>query len=386
MPKRIVSALLLVSLSLALCLPARGAEPELELESPSAILMDAATGTVLFEQDADTPMEPASVTKVMTLLLVMEALDRGEISMDDRVVASEAAAAKGGSQVYLEPGEEMSMDEMLKSVVVASANDCATALAEHLAGSEAAFVERMNRRAEELGMTNTHFVNCTGLCDEAQAKEHRTTARDIALMSRALLTHDRIRSYTTIWMDTIRDGTFGLSNTNKLVRFYPDTTGLKTGYTSSAGYCMSASAEREGMELIAAVMHCGSSTDRFESAKALLEYGFSNFTLVDPAGEEEIPPTAVELGQEMWVQAVPMSAEPLLMERSAAGSIRREIQVQPSVAAPVEPGQTLGTLQIYSGESLLAEVPLTAQAGVERLGWTEVTKRFLKILWMGRDS
>jgi D-alanyl-D-alanine carboxypeptidase (penicillin-binding protein 5/6) len=244
----------------------------------------------------------------------------------------------------------------------------------------------MNRRAEELGMTGTHFANCTGLDDEAGSDVHYTTARDIAVMSRELLSHPEIRQFTTIWMDTIRDGTFGLSNTNKLVRFYPDTTGLKTGYTSSAGYCMSASAEREGMELIATVMHCSSSTDRFESAKALLEYGFSNFTLVDPAGEEEIPPTAVELGQEMWVQAVPMSAEPLLMERSAAGSIRREIQVQPSVAAPVEPGQTLGTLRIYSGESLLAEVPLTAQAGVERLGWTEVTKRFLKILWMGRDS
>ena len=375
----------LIALFLAACLGGSClAAPE--VAAPSCLLMERSTGTVLYEKEADRQLAPASVTKIMTLLLVMEAIERGQLRWDGLVTASAHAAEKGGSQVFLEENEQMTVRDMVKCVTVSSANDCAAALAEAVAGSESAFVEQMNRRAEELGMTGTHFANCTGLDDEAGADVHYTTARDIAVMSRELLSHPEIRQFTTIWMDTIRDGTFGLSNTNKLVRFYPDTTGLKTGYTSSAGYCMSASAEREGMELIAAVMHCGSSTDRFESAKALLEYGFSNFTLVDPAGEEEIPPTAVELGQEMWVQAVPMSAEPLLMERSAAGSIRREIQVQPSVAAPVEPGQTLGTLRIYSGESLLAEVPLTAQAGVERLGWTEVTKRFLKILWMGRDS
>ena len=375
----------LIALFLAACLGGSClAAPE--VAAPSCLLMERSTGTVLYEKEADRQLAPASVTKIMTLLLVIEAIERGQLRWDGLVTASAHAAEKGGSQVFLEENEQMTVRDMVKCVTVSSANDCAAALAEAVAGSESAFVEQMNRRAEELGMTGTHFANCTGLDDEAGSDVHYTTARDIAVMSRELLSHPEIRQFTTIWMDTIRDGTFGLSNTNKLVRFYPDTTGLKTGYTSSAGYCMSASAEREGMELIAAVMHCGSSTDRFESAKALLEYGFSNFTLVDPAGEEEIPPTAVELGQEMWVQAVPMSAEPLLMERSAAGSIRREIQVQPSVAAPVEPGQTLGTLRIYSGESLLAEVPLTAQAGVERLGWTEVTKRFLKILWMGRDS
>ena len=375
----------LIALFLAACLGGSClAAPE--VAAPSCLLMERSTGTVLYEKEADRQLAPASVTKIMTLLLVIEAIERGQLRWDGLVTASAHAAEKGGSQVFLEENEQMTVRDMVKCVTVSSANDCAAALAEAVAGSESAFVEQMNRRAEELGMTGTHFANCTGLDDEAGADVHYTTARDIAVMSRELLSHPEIRQFTTIWMDTIRDGTFGLSNTNKLVRFYPDTTGLKTGYTSSAGYCMSASAEREGMELIAAVMHCGSSTDRFESAKALLEYGFSNLTLVDPAGEEEIPPTAVELGQEMWVQAVPMSAEPLLMERSAAGSIRREIQVQPSVAAPVEPGQTLGTLRIYSGESLLAEVPLTAQTGVERLGWTEVTKRFLKILWMGRDS
>ena len=216
--RRLVAVLLTVALS-AVCLPiAQGAE--LEIAAPSAILMDAATGTVLFEKNANERLAPASVTKVMTLLLVMEALEKGQISMEDQVIASDAAAGKGGSQVYLEPGEQMSMDEMLKSVVVSSANDCATALAEHVAGSEVAFVELMNQRAAELGMTDTHFVNCTGLDDEPNAAEHLTTAHDIAIMSRQLLMHDRIRDYTTIWMDTVRNGAFGLSNTNKLVRFY----------------------------------------------------------------------------------------------------------------------------------------------------------------------
>ena len=380
MPKRIVSALLLVSLSLALCLPARGAEPELELESPSAILMDAATGTVLFEQDADTPMEPASVTKVMTLLLVMEALDRGEISMDDRVVASETAAAKGGSQVYLEPGEEMSMDEMLKSVVVASANDCATALAEHLAGSEAAFVERMNRRAEELGMTNTHFVNCTGLCDEAQAKEHRTTARDIALMSRALLTHDRIRSYTTIWMDTVRDGRFGLSNTNKLVRFYKGTTGLKTGYTSTAGHCLSASAQRDGIELIAVVLGAKTSSGRFADAKALLDYGFAGWALVTPDLDVELPPVPVELGQADAATPVLSDAGKLLIEKGQQSQITRETELEPSLTAPVRRGDRLGTLTVKAGDQVLKTIPLVAEQDVARLTAAQILMRLFKTM------
>ena len=380
MPKRIVSALLLVSLSLALCLPVRGAEPELELESPSAILMDAATGTVLFEQDADTPMEPASVTKVMTLLLVMEALDRGEISMDDRVVASETAAAKGGSQVYLEPGEEMSMDEMLKSVVVASANDCATALAEHLAGSEAAFVERMNRRAEELGMTNTHFVNCTGLCDEAQAKEHRTTARDIALMSRALLTHDRIRSYTTIWMDTVRDGRFGLSNTNKLVRFYKGTTGLKTGYTSTAGHCLSASAQRDGIELIAVVLGAKTSSGRFADAKALLDYGFAGWALVTPDLDVELPPVPVELGQADAATPVLSDAGKLLIEKGQQSQITRETELAPSLTAPVHRGDRLGTLTVKAGDQVLKTIPLVAEQDVARLTAAQILMRLFKTM------
>ena len=259
--RKLMAALLSAAVAVSLVLPAQGAA--LEIAAPSAVLMDAATGTVLYEKNAHAPLAPASVTKIMTLLLVMEALDSGRISWDDTVTASEAAAAKGGSQVYLEPGEQMSMEEMIKSVAVVSANDCATALAEHVAGSEAAFVEMMNNRAAELGMADTHFVNCTGLDDEPNAAEHLTTAYDIALMSRELLKHDRIREFTTIWMDTVRNGEFGLSNTNKLVRFYQGTTGLKTGYTSSAGHCLSASAERDGLELIAVVLHCSGSGERF---------------------------------------------------------------------------------------------------------------------------
>ena len=372
----------ILGLLLILCLGGRClAAPE--VAAPSCILMDAATGTVLDEKEADQPLAPASVTKVMTLLLVMEAIDRGQLQWDDMITASANAAGKGGSQVYLEENERMTVRDMVKCVTVASANDCAAALAEAVAGSETEFVERMNRRAAELQMTNTHFANCTGLDDEAGADVHYTSARDIAIMSRELLRHPEIRQFTTIWMDTIRDGTFGLTNTNKLVRFYPDTTGLKTGFTQSAGYCMSASASRDGMELIAAVMHCGSSTDRFESAKALLEYGFAGFTLVDPAGEEEIPRVAVELGEEETVQPVLRDAQPLLLNRETAAQLRREIQVQPTVSAPVEPGQTLGTIRIYNGDSLLTEVPLTAESGVARLSWLRVTERLLRILWMG---
>jgi len=372
----------ILGLLLVLCLGGRClAAPE--VAAPSCILMDATTGTVLYEKEADRPLAPASVTKVMTLLLVMEAIDRGQLQWDDMITASANAAGKGGSQVYLEENERMTVRDMVKCVTVASANDCAAALAEAVAGSETEFVERMNRRAAELQMTNTHFANCTGLDDEAGADVHYTSARDIAIMSRELLRHPEIREFTTIWMDTIRDGTFGLTNTNKLVRFYPDTTGLKTGFTQSAGYCMSASASRDGMELIAAVMHCGSSTDRFESAKALLEYGFAGFTLVDPAGEEEIPRVAVELGEEETVQPVLRDAQPLLLNRETAAQLRREIQVQPTVSAPVEPGQTLGTIRIYNGDSLLTEVPLTAESGVARLSWLRVTERLLRILWMG---
>ena len=379
--KKLISILL--SAVLLLCvLPAVRAEG-LDVPAPSAILMDAATGTVLYEKNADEKLPPASVTKIMTLLLVMEALDSGRIGWDDMVTASEAAAAKGGSQVYLEVGEQMSMDEMLKSVVVSSANDCATALAEHVAGSEAAFVEKMNARAAELGMENTHFVNCTGLDDGENASEHLTTARDIAIMSRELLTHEEIKKYTTIWMDTVRNGQFGLSNTNKLVRFYEGTTGLKTGYTSTAGHCLSASAERDGMELIAVVLHCESSTDRFRSAKALLDYGFASYALADTQPEEPLEPVRVILGEESTLTPVLQQTAPILVEKGELAGVTRTVTLCQEVEAPVAAGQQLGTLTLSTSTRTLAEIPIIAPQSVEKLTLWELAARLLKRACMG---
>ena len=366
-------------------LPLANAEG-LEVAAPSAVLMDAATGTVLFEKNAHEKLAPASVTKVMTLLLIMEALDSGQIKWEDRVIASDTAAAKGGSQIYLEAGEQMSVEEMLKSVVVSSANDCATALAEHIAGSEAAFVEKMNARAAELGMENTHFVNCTGLDDEPNASEHLTTAYDIALMSRELLKHEKIKNYTTIWMDTVRDGRFGLSNTNKLVRFYEGTTGLKTGYTSAAGHCLSASAKRDGIELIAVVLHCGSSTERFESAKALLNYGFANYALVSAQTAESLPTVEVKLGKQPLLTPVLQSAAPILIPKDRRSSVTKSITLEESISAPVEAGQQLGTLRIQAGGELLAEIPIIAPHSVEKLSLWELTGKLLRRICMGKET
>lgn len=356
---------------------------EVEIAAPSAILIDAATGTVLFEKNADERLAPASVTKVMTLLLVMEALDRGKIGWDDMVSASEHAASKGGSQIYLEPGEQLCMDEMLKSVVVSSANDCATALAEYVAGSESAFVEQMNARALELGMENTHFVNCTGLDDGENADEHLTTARDIALMSRALLAHEDIKKYTTIWTDTVRGGSFGLANTNKLVRFYDGTTGLKTGFTQAAGYCLSASAERDGMELIAVVMHCETSTDRFSSAKALLDYGFANYAAVTPDLDVTVPPVPVTLGTQEAVLPVLSDPAPVLVRKEQAASVRRTLRMETELTAPVAEGQSVGVLTVEADGEVLKEIPLIAPQTVEKLTFGEIYLHFLRKICMG---
>ena len=355
---------------------------ELEIAAPSAIVIDGATGTVLYEKNAHERLAPASVTKVMTLLLVMEALDRGQISWEDRVTASPAAAAKGGSQIYLEPGEQLSMDEMLKSVVVSSANDCATALAEHVAGSETAFVTLMNERAAAMGLEDTHFVNCTGLDDEPNAAEHLTSAYDLAMISRELLRHDRIRDYTTIWTDTVRGGSFGLSNTNKLVRFYEGTTGLKTGYTSAAGHCLAASAKRDDMELIAVVLHCGSSVDRFESAKALLSYGFANYALVDGEPPYPLSPIPVSLGEQDLVTPILRQTAPILIEKSELSRITKTLDLPEGLDAPVASGQQLGTMTVSAGEKVLAQIPIVANAPVQRLTLWQLTLKLLKSMCM----
>lgn len=381
MKKRMLAIFVLLVLLAGAMLPAVRAA-ELDLPAPSYVLMERSTGEVLLEHNAHERLRPASVTKVMTLLLIMEALDDGRIGWDDMVQTSAAAAAKGGSQIYLEENEQLPLEEMLKSIVVSSANDCACAMAEHIAGSEAAFVEMMNARAEQLGMTDTHFVNCTGLDDEPEAAEHLTTAYDIALMSRELLGHEGIKKYTTIWMDTVRDGQFGLSNTNKLVRFYDGTTGLKTGYTSAAGHCLSASAERNGMELIAVVLHCASSTDRFESAKALLNYGFSNYALVAPE-PGELPAVPVTLGTSMEITPVLADETPILIDKALAAGVETRVCVDKSVTAPVEAGQTLGTLTITSGGQTIAERDLVAPEAVGALRWGDVYLQMLRALCMG---
>ena len=381
MKKRMLAIFVLLVLLAGAMLPAVRAA-ELDLPAPSYVLMERSTGEVLLEHNAHERLRPASVTKVMTLLLIMEALDDGRIGWDDMVQTSAAAAAKGGSQIYLEENEQLPLEEMLKSIVVSSANDCACAMAEHIAGSEAAFVEMMNARAEQLGMTDTHFVNCTGLDDEPEAAEHLTTAYDIALMSRELLGHEGIKKYTTIWIDTLRDGKIGRSNTNKLVRFYDGTTGLKTGYTSAAGHCLSASAERNGMELIAVVLHCASSTDRFESAKALLNYGFSNYALVTPE-PGELPAVPVTLGTSMEITPVLADETPILIDKALAAGVETRVCVDKSVTAPVEAGQTLGTLTITSGGQTIAERDLVAPEAVGALRWGDVYLQMLRALCMG---
>lgn len=363
-----------------LILPVQAQPEGLSVAGKSALLMDAATGTVLFESNSHEKLAPASVTKVMTLLLIMEAIDSGKISWKDTVTASAEAAAKGGSQIFLKEGETMSVEDMVKSIAVSSANDCACAMAEHIAGSEAAFVELMNQKAKELGMNDTNFVNCTGLDDEPEAENHRTSAYDIALMSRELIVkHPDIEKYTTIWMDTVRNGTFGLSNTNKLIRFYSGATGLKTGYTSGAGYCLSATAKRDGMELIAVVMGCETSKERLAACKTLLDFGFANYALVTPelSGSNPVP---VKLGTQAQVNAVPGENPQLLISKGQKDMVTTHITLEEGVTAPVSQGQRLGTLEIKAGDQILAQVPMVAEAPVERLTLGQLFGQMLRKL------
>ena len=346
--KQLAAALLAAAF---LILPARAAEQSAAgaaagapaVDAGAAVLMEKETGTILYEQNPHDKLEPASVTKVMTLLLVLEAVDDGRLALDDMVSVSAHAASMGGSQVYLKEGEQMSVDDMLKAVAVVSGNDAAVALAEHLAGSEEAFVSLMNQRAAELGMADTCFVNCTGL----PAAGHLTSAHDIAVMSRELLQHPKIRDYTTIWMDSIRGGQFQLANTNKLIRFYEGATGLKTGSTDSAGYCLSASAEREGMELIAVVLKADTSEKRFEAAKSLLSYGFANYTLTDVYPSQALPPVDVLLGEADTVQPVLAQSSRILVEKARLNEITTELRLCQDVEAPVEEGQKLGEMTVY---------------------------------------
>ena len=374
MKKRFFALLMVLSALLCLSLPAHAVE--LPVKAKAALLMEKETGQVLFAQNEHEKLEPASVTKIMTLLLVMEAMDRGELKYEDMVTVSANAASMGGSQVYLSEGEQISVEELLKAVCVSSGNDAAVALAEQVAGVTELFVQQMNNRAMELGMGDTHFVNPTGL----PAEGHVTSAWDIALMSRELvLHHPDIRRFTTIWMDTIRGGEFGLSNTNKLIRFYDGATGLKTGSTDAAGYCISATAERDGMELIAVILKGKTSPERFADAQTLLNYGFASYALKTVIPDEPLPPVPVTLGTQATVQPVLGEENQLLLEKAKTGELSQSVTLESSVQAPVAVGDRLGTLTVTFGEEVLAELPLLAGEEVPRITFRQMLPRVLRI-------
>lgn len=348
----------------------------IEVSAPSALLMEKETGTVLFSKGEHEKREIASVTKVMTLLLTMEAIDSGILSYDDMVTGSGHASSMGGSQIWLKEGEKMSVRDLLKAVCIVSGNDAAVALGEHIAGSEEAFVQKMNEKAKELGMNDTLFVNCTGL----PAEGHLSSAYDVAIMSRELLKdHPDIRDFTTVWMDSLRGGESMLVNTNKLIRFYDGATGLKTGSTDAARYCLSASAERDGMELIAVVLKGETSEKRFEDAKALLNYGFANYSLVHITPNEVLQPIFVRLGVRSFVQPMLTEENTLLLQKSKASGLATEAELASELAAPVAAGDRVGTLRVRDAEGAeLAELPILAAESVEKLRFGQLFVRVLK--------
>ena len=376
--KRLCSFLLALLALTVLTVPA-GAE-ELAVEAEACLLMEKTTGEVLYAVNEHEPLEPASVTKIMTILLVMEAIDSGQLQYGDVVTASAHACSMGGSQIWLKENEQMTVEDMLKAVCVASANDCSVALAEHLAGSEAAFVERMNQRAAELGMEDTVFMNPTGL----PAEGHVTSAYDIALMSRELiLNHPDVRRFTTIWMDTLRDGEFGLSNTNKLIHSYEGATGLKTGSTDGALYCLSATAERDGMELIAVILKAPTSAQRFAGAQALLNYGFASYGLAEIQTPGDLSPIPVRLGAEKAVSARLEGETTLLAEKEKLGALETELTMETELSAPVAEGQEVGRLTVTSGGETLAEFPLVADRAVARLTYWQLLQRCMQMAFLG---
>lgn len=353
-------------------------EPAVEITAPSAVLMEASTGTVIFEKDADTARPPASVTKVMTMLLIFDALSDGSISLDDEVTVSEYAASMGGSQVFLEPGEVQTVDTMLKCIAVASANDACVAMAEYICGNEEEFVNRMNERAAGLGMENTHFVNCNGL----DAEGHVTSARDIALMSRELIAkYPQIHDYSMIWMENITHTTnkgtseFGLTNTNKLVRQYEYATGLKTGSTGDAKFCVSATAEKNGIELIAVVMAAENSKDRFADAVKLLNYGFGKCQLYTDESEEGLTPAVIENGVEDTVNVY--RAEPFsYLDTTGANlnAIERTVEMEQSIPAPVSKGDPVGAVVYTLEGNEIGRTDILAAEDIEEASFMDYLK------------
>lgn len=353
---------------------AAGVDPALTIVAKSAVLMERSTGMILFEHDADVQMPPASITKIMTLLLVFEAIENGKLTYETEITASEHACSMGGSQIWLEPGEIFTVHELLKASAISSANDACVALAEAVSGTEETFVELMNSRAAELGMANTVFKNCTGL----DAEGHLSTARDIAIMSAELLSHRDIKNYSTVWMDSLRNGETELTNTNRLVRFYKGCTGLKTGSTDEAGCCLSASAERNGMELISVTLGSPNTDERFAAARKLLDYGFANYSVVrveTPA--EALADVTVVHGAADSVKPVFDVPRSFLLKKGQEQQIEQKVELPESIEAPVEEGQVIGKVRVYLSGGEIGEYDIVAGEAVERMNFFTALKKIL---------
>lgn len=356
-----------------------------EIKAKAAVLMEVTSGKVLMEYNPDTKLFPASVTKIMTMLLVAEAINSKKITLADKVTCSANAATKGGSQIWLEEGESMTVDELLRATAIGSANDAATLLGEYVAGSETAFIDMMNSRAKELKMNNTHFENATGLDDTTDT--HLTTARDIGIMSCELLKYDFIRDYTTVWMDSLRGGKTELVNTNKLVRFYSGTTGLKTGTTAKAGCCVSASAERDGLHLVAVVMGSANSNDRFNTAKAMLNWGFSNYSCVTPKiSKKYYKNVEVVGGKENFVKPEMPSVSSVIVKKGEEDKIEIKVKMEECLEAPVVEKQTIGNIKIMIGDKKVSEHKITAKNAVEKLGFTGYMKKLANFIATGEKE
>ncbi len=380
MMKKILSVILSLTLTIPFFIFHTKADEPFVLNAKSAILIEAESGKVLFEQNADEALAPASVTKVMTLLLVMEAVDSGALKLTDMIRTSTNASSMGGSQIYLKEGEELSAEDMIKSVVISSANDAAVALAEHVAGSEELFVKKMNEKAAELGMKNTNFENTNGLDDTAQ--NHVTSARDIAIMSRELIKHKKILEYSSIWMDSIRDGAFGLTNTNRLIRFYKGANGLKTGSTSRAGFCISATAERDGMTLIAVVMGSPTRDIRNAETSKLLDYGFANYALYVCEGKGL--GNIKVLGGVKDSCGISHSTFSAVVKSSERDKISTEADIPESIIAPIKKGDKIGSIKIMMGEAQIGEIDVICDSDVKKIGYFGIFEQIFRYLCLIR--
>ncbi len=386
--KRISTLILTIFVALTFCFPLSADSGEadtqvsvevsadLKLTSKSCVLMEASTGTVLYESNKDERLPPASVTKVMTMLLILEAVESGRISFSDNVAASERAASMGGTQIYLEPGEVMTVDELFKSVAVPSANDAAVALAEYVAGTEDEFVRQMNERAAMLGMLNTNFTNCTGLFDDSN---HFTTAYDLAIATKELLTHPVIHEYTTIWTDSLRNGTFGLANTNKMLRTYQGMNGMKTGYTQLAGHCLSGTAERNGMTLIAVVLGGTSSKDRFADVASMLDYGFATYSVINMEREKEME-IEVKKGKESTVSAAAECGFSTVIKKGTDKNAEVITEIEPFVEAPIEVGTQVGTVSYIINGKTVCVVPIRTTEAVEKANISDYFFRIMRTM------